>query len=176
MEKKLLIVVDMQNDFVTAALGTEEAKAIVPKVKQILEEKQKAGWEIVFTMDTHGEDYETTMEGKNLPVRHCIKGTKGWEIIPELSMFVKSAKIIEKPTFGSVQLAEYVGERKYEQIQLIGVCTDICVVSNALLLKAHFPELEISVDASACAGVTKEKHSAALETMDSCQIEILNKK
>ncbi|OUP51338.1 cysteine hydrolase family protein [Lachnoclostridium sp. An181] len=175
MKEKLLIVVDMQNDFVTGALGTKEAKDIVRNVKSVIEKRKEEGWSVVFTMDTHGEDYAETMEGRKLPVRHCIRGTDGWEIIPELVQFLKDAKTIQKPTFGSVDLVKYVAENKISEIELIGVCTDICVVSNALLLKAHFPEKKILVDASACAGVTREKHMAALETMSSCHIDILNK-
>lgn len=164
--KKLLVVVDMQRDFVTGALGTEEAKKIVPRVKELVGNAS----EVVYTADTHGENYLETREGRFLPVPHCIKGTAGWEILPEL--YKQGAKIFEKPTFGSDALARYVKEGGYDEITFCGVCTDICVVSNALLVKAALPEAEVRAVASACAGVTPEKHLAALETMRSCQIVV----
>lgn len=169
--KKALVVVDMQVDFVTGALGTKEAQEIVPavrkKILQYMEEKQR----ILFTKDTHQENYPDTQEGKKLPVKHCIKGTKGWEIIPELSEYVK--EVIEKPTFGATALPEYVKEA--DCIELVGLCTDICVISNAMLLKAHYPEKGICVDAACCAGVTPESHQNALEAMKMCQIEVTEK-
>ena len=165
--KKTLIVVDMQNDFIDGSLGTKEAKAIVGNVKSKIEEYQARGDEIIFTRDTHQEDYLDTPEGKKLPVRHCIYGTKGWEIAEELA--VEEAIYIDKPTFGWV----HWNERNFEEIELVGLCTDICVVSNALILKAMFPDAEITVDAGCCAGVTPETHRAALETMKMCQILVV---
>lgn len=164
--KKLLVVIDMQRDFVSGALGTKEAEAIVPRIKKLVEGAE----EVVYTADTHGENYLETREGRLLPVPHCIKGTAGWEILPEL--YTRGAKIFEKPTFGSLALAQYIREGGYDDVTFCGVCTDICVVSNALLVKAELPEAEIRVIASACAGVTPEKHLAALETMRSCQISV----
>ena len=171
--RKILIVIDMQNDFIDAALGTKEAVAIVDAVKKKI-------WtyparDIIATMDTHGENYMETQEGKYLPVPHCIKGTKWWEIRPDIAELLKGAKIYEKPTFGSTALAadlKALSEQEEIELELIGLCTDICVVSNALLLKAAMPEVKISVDPSCCAGVTPEKHMAALETMRSCQIQV----
>ncbi len=167
MMKNTLIVIDMQNDFIDMALGTSEAVAIVPKVRAKIEEYKNAGDEIIYTRDTHGEDYLDTPEGKKLPVPHCIKGTKGWEIADGL--YVEGCKIIDKPAFGWCGWSdEYL-----ERVEIVGLCTDICVVSNALILKATFPNAEISVDASCCAGVTPETHRAALETMKMCQIDVV---
>ena len=164
--KRTLIVVDMQNDFIDMALGTKEAVAIVPKVKEKIEEYEKNGDEIIFTRDTHREDYLQTTEGKNLPIPHCIKGTKGWEIADGL--YVEGSKIIDKPNFGWTNW----NEEKLERVELVGLCTDICVVSNALIIKAMFPDAEVKVDSSCCAGVTPESHDAALKTMQMCQVEI----
>lgn len=168
--KKLLVVVDFQNDFIDGSLGTPEATAIVPNVldkiaSYTLEER-------VATQDTHFSDYLTTQEGQNLPVIHCVKDTFGWEIRKEAQLGYR--QIFEKNTFGSLELAEFVRDEKFNEVELIGICTDICVVSNALLIKAHAPEVKIIVDAACCAGVSPEKHLAALETMRSCQIEIRN--
>lgn len=165
--KKTLIVVDMQNDFITMALGTKEAVAIVPKVKAKIEEYVKNGDEIIFTRDTHSHDYLDTTEGKNLPVEHCIKGTKGWEIADGL--YVEGAKIIDKPNFGWPRWCD----ENLESVELIGLCTDICVVSNALIIKAQFPDAKVKVDSSCCAGVTPESHQAALKTMQMCQVEVV---
>ena len=169
--EKYLIVVDMQNDFVTGSLGTKEAEAIVGKVREKIFQHDGP---VVFTMETHTKDYLSTQEGKNLPVEHCIKGTKGWEIVSGLQEFAQkeNVKIFEKGTFGSKELAEYLAERKdtIERIEFIGLCTDICVISNALMIKAFLPEVPLYVDAECCAGVTPAKHTAALETMRSCQI------
>ena len=173
MSRKILIVIDMQNDFIDGSLGTKEAEAIVPAVIEKIKEYPKQ--DVYATRDTHPEDYLNTQEGKNLPVEHCIKGTKGWEIRADIAELILKNHIFDKPTFGSVQLAEAVKKMNEEEpleIELIGLCTDICVVSNALLLKAFMPEVRISVDPSCCAGVTPEKHEAALETMRSCQIQI----
>lgn len=165
--KKTLIVVDMQNDFIDKALGTAEAVRIVPAVKEKIGEYVKNGDEIIFTRDTHCEDYLNTAEGRKLPVKHCIKGTEGWEIAEGL--YVDGAKIIDKPNFGW----PHWNEENFEEVELIGLCTDICVVSNALIIKAMFPEINVKVDSSYCAGVTPESHEAALKTMQMCQIEVI---
>ena len=164
--KKTLIVVDMQNDFIDMALGTKEAVAIVPKVKEKIQEYVKNGDEIVFTRDTHSETYLQTPEGKKLPVEHCIKGTKGWQIAE--GIYVEGCKIIDKPNFGW----PHWNEEHLEDVEIIGLCTDICVVSNALIIKATFPDTNVKVDSNCCAGVTVETHEAALKTMAMCQIEI----
>ena len=172
--KNFLIVVDMQKDFVDGALGTKEAVAIVPAaVKKI----NAFNGEIIVTYDTHGENYIETSEGKNLPVPHCIKGKDGWQLDKNIASALekKSYIAVEKPTFGSVILPEIIKEKSKGEpfyIELIGLCTDICVVSNALLLKANFPEAEICVDPECCAGVTPESHNAALTTMKMCQIKM----
>ena len=172
---KYLIVVDMQNDFIDGSLGTAEAVAIVPAVVERIRSAIAGGWTVIATQDTHEENYLETQEGQNLPVRHCIRGTEGWQIADSVKAALGGAMVLEKPTFGSVRLAGmiYSASDSVESIELVGLCTDICVVSNALLLKAHFPEAKLSVRASCCAGVTPEKHRAALETMASCQIDIL---
>ena len=174
--RKLLVVIDMQNDFIDAALGSEEAVAIVEPVKEKI--RSYPAEDIYVTMDTHGEDYLETQEGKYLPVEHCIKGTDGWQIREDIEdLLTDEAKIFEKPTFGSTELAESLralSENEEIEIELVGLCTDICVVSNAMLLKAFMPEVKISVDAACCAGVTPERHAAALETMRSCQIQAIN--
>lgn len=207
MAEKILIVVDMQNDFIDGALGTKEAVQIVERAAAKIQSFQGR---IFATLDTHGQNYLQTAEGKKLPVPHCIKGTKGWQLNEKIEQALsqKLCQIIEKPTFGSVALVEQIckmlnheasgrqgqtGKIENEsevkiknknevgneveveieiEIEMIGLCTDICVVSNALLLKAHFPELPISVDASCCAGVTPQTHQAALETMKMCQIDV----
>ncbi len=173
--KKLLIVVDMQNDFIDAALGTPEAVAIVEAVKEKI--RSYPAENVIATMDTHGEDYLKTQEGRNLPVTHCVKGTDGWQIRPDIAELLTEARIYEKPAFGSTALAadlKALSEKEDLELELVGLCTDICVVSNALLLKAAMPEIRIFVDAACCAGVTPEKHQAALETMRSCQIYVVN--
>ncbi len=167
---KTLIVVDMQNDFIDGALGTAEAVAIVPNVCSKLEEARNAGSQIIFTRDTHFENYMETEEGKNLPVPHCIKGTKGWEITEKLP--VKDIDtVIDKITFGHVWSADMI---KGNEIELIGLCTDICVISNVLGIKAVLPEVPVTVDASCCAGVTPGSHKNALEAMKMCQVKIIN--
>ena len=173
--RRILIVVDMQNDFIDAALGTKEAVSVVEAVKAKIRSYPVA--DIIATMDTHGENYLETQEGKNLPVAHCIRGTDGWKIRPDIAELLADTKIYEKPAFGSMEMAadlKALSETEEIELELIGLCTDICVVSNALLLKAAMPEVKIFVDASCCAGVTPEKHLAALETMRSCQIHVLN--
>lgn len=168
--KRLLVVVDMQNDFVSGALGSKEALCAVPEVQALVRSFIEEGGEIAFTLDTHGDDYFSTQEGKLLPVPHCIKGTAGWELVPSLAPFQKNAAVFEKGTFGSVALAEFAKKGGYAEITLCGVCTDICVVSNALLIKAYCPEARVKVIRKACAGTTVENHLAALTTMQSCQI------
>ena len=171
--RKILVVIDMQNDFIDGALGTPEAVEIVPNVRAKI--RQYAPEDIFVTMDTHETNYLTTQEGRNLPVEHCIRGSKGWEIRSDLAVLLKGASIYEKPTFGSTKLAEdlrAIADKEDIELELTGLCTDICVVSNALLLKAAMPEVRISVDPACCAGVTPEKHEAALETMRSCQINV----
>ena len=167
------MVVDMQNDFIDGALGTREAQAILPRVKEIVKE---FNGKIYFTRDTHLENYMQTQEGKNLPVPHCIKNTNGWEISSELLPYAKN--IIDKPTFGSVELASILvkenEKEKIESITLVGLCTDICVISNALLIKSSLLDAKIIVDASGCAGVTPQSHKNALEAMKMCQIAVIN--
>lgn len=177
MGNKYLIVIDMQNDFVDGALGTPEAQAIADAV---VEEAKSFDGTVAFTLDTHGEDYLSSQEGANLPVPHCIKGTPGWQLIPALDSVAheRNARIFEKPTFGSTDLAAWLqaenATNPIESIELVGVCTDICVVSNALLIKAVLPEVPLVVDAALCAGVTPAAHEAALATMCSCQVQVLN--
>lgn len=176
---KILVVVDMQNDFITGSLGTPEAQAIVPNVKKKIEEAVKDGDLIIYTRDTHMEDYLETKEGKKLPVEHCVYKTDGWKIQADLLAPPKyeNAYIIDKFTFGSHELPTLIANselaKSCSEIELVGLCTDICVVSNALLLKAAFYQtMEISVDATCCAGVTPESHEAALKTMEMCQINV----
>ncbi|MBQ5901723.1 MAG: cysteine hydrolase [Clostridia bacterium] len=157
---------NMQNDFIDMALGTKEAVAIVPKVNEKIESYAKNGDEIIYTRDTHAENYLDTPEGKKLPVPHCIKGTKGWEIADGL--YVEGSKVIDKPNFGWPNWTE----EDLEEVELIGLCTDICVVSNALIIKAAFPNAVVKVDKACCAGVTPESHEAALITMKMCQIDV----
>lgn len=172
--KRFLIVVDMQKDFVDGALGTREAVAAVPAaVKKIRDSDGK----IFVTYDTHGEDYLRTAEGKKLPVPHCIRGTEGWQLDKSIAAALRDKEYaaVEKTTFGSMdlpRLIEKAAEGEDFSVELIGLCTDICVVSNALLLKASFPEMSVSVDSECCAGVTPQLHEAALATMRSCQIEV----
>lgn len=168
---KVLVVIDMQNDFIDGALGTKEAVAIVDGVEGEIERFRKNGEPVVFTRDTHGENYLDTNEGKNLPVEHCIKGTKGWEICEKLD--VKDSVVFDKPTFGSVELARYLCEMQdLGEVEIVGLCTDICVISNALLIKAFLPEVTVTVKSGLCAGVTPESHLRALESMKMCQIQI----
>ena len=175
--KKLLIVVDMQNDFITGALGSPEAQAIVAATAAHIRARKAEGFTLIATLDTHGEDYMSTPEGAKLPVPHCIKSTEGWHINPDVAAALGDCLLVEKPTFGSVRLpgivADIIGNDDDVTIELLGVCTDICVASNALLLKAHFPEATLQVKADCCAGVTPAKHLAALDVMASCQIDII---
>lgn len=165
---KTLIVIDMQNDFVTGPLGTPEAQAIVSNVKKKINEYIARGDEVIFTRDTHAAgSYLKTNEGRHLPIKHCIYGTDGWKIVDELDR--PGCKHVDKPTFGWT----YWPNHLFEEIEIVGVCTDICVVSNALILKAEFSEVEITVNANCCAGTTPEKHEAALQVMKSCQINVI---
>ncbi len=172
--KKLLVVVDMQNDFIDGSLGTAETVAIVPKVVEKI-----TNWdgEIITTQDTHYPNYLETREGKHLPVPHCIIDTEGHKINKDVFAALTKSKhftALNKPTFGSTALPELIRGLDYDYIELVGLCTDICVVSNAMLLKAHYPEVDIAVDASCCAGVSVESHNSALNTMKMCQIEVIN--
>ncbi|MGI6010086.1 MAG: cysteine hydrolase family protein [Ruminococcus sp.] len=174
---KLLMVIDMQNDFIDGSLGTKEAAAILPRVAAKIKEYQANGDEILFTMDTHFDHYLDTQEGKKLPVPHCIKGTKGWELAPALREIISGYEypFYEKFTFGSSALALAFSRGDYSHIThitLVGLCTDICVISNALLAKTFLPEVPITVDASCCAGVTPDSHENALKAMEMCQIQI----
>lgn len=175
---KILVVVDMQNDFIDGALGTKEAVEIVPRVAEKIKSFEGR---VLFTRDTHEKDYLKTQEGQNLPVEHCIRGTKGWKLASQIEGLRKEEPI-DKPSFGSIALGALLmaqdedlkkqGEPGIESITLIGLCTDICVISNAMILKAYFPEVPVTVDASCCAGVTPESHQNALEAMKVCQIKI----
>ena len=168
---KLLIVVDMQNDFIDGALGTKEAVAIVPAVKAKIEEYRSMNNQVVFTYDTHQSNYLETQEGKNLPVVHCVENTEGWQISDKLE--VAQSKVFKKPSFGSLELAEYVATiSDLEEIELVGLCTDICVISNAFILKAKLPEVKISVDLKCCAGVSPESHLNAINAMKKCKINV----
>lgn len=170
-EKKLLVVVDMQNDFIGGILGTKEAQNILPAVRARIADARKEGEAVVFTRDTHGDDYLSSQEGKNLPVPHCIAGTAGHEIAAGLCL--AGERVFDKPAFGSIGLAAYVKEGGFTAVELVGVCTDICVISNALLIKAFCPEAEVCVRAGCCAGVTPQSHQTALDAMRACQVKIL---
>ena len=168
---KILIVIDMQNDFIDGSLGTKEAVAIVENVAKKIEKARADGQMVVFTCDTHQSNYLETQEGKNLPVVHCIEGTEGWKISSKLP--VKDSKVFTKPTFGSLELADFVATLKdLEEIEIVGLCTGICVISNALILKAKLPEVKITVDSDCCACVTPESHITALNAMMLCQINV----
>ena len=171
--QNILLVIDMQNDFIDGALGTKEAVAIVPTVKAKIENFDGT---VLFTRDTHETCYMETQEGKNLPVPHCIRGTDGWQIRPELDA-LRTTEAIDKPTFGSKELGTILTEMnekdEISSITLIGLCTDICVISNAMLVKAFLPEVPIIVDSACCAGVTPESHENALKAMQVCQIKVV---
>lgn len=172
--RDVLIVVDMQKDFIDGSLGTAEAVAIVENVKKKIEEYEKAGKKVYFTADTHFDNYMETFEGRHLPVKHCIEGEEGWKVAGELRAYVTKDNLIKKLTFGYVKWDELLGkEAPAGGIELCGLCTDICVISNALILRAFYPETDITVDSACCAGVTVDKHNAALEVMRSCQIEVI---
>lgn len=171
---KLLVVVDMQTDFIDGSLGTDEAKNIVSKVSEKI-----SSWDgdIVCTMDTHEANYLKTREGLRLPIEHCIHNSDGWQINDRICVAIKTTKkkvsIFQKETFGSVELATYIKKEQYKHIEFVGLCTDICVISNAILTKAFMPEADIVIDASCCAGVTPESHNNALSAMKMCQIDVV---
>ena len=171
---KALIIIDMQNDFVHGLLGTNEAQEMLPRLVKKLEAIVAEGAvDLIFTQDTHAENYLDTQEGKNLPVEHCIKKTQGWQIVPELQKFIPRAKaVIEKKAFGSTRLPSLL--KPYGVVEFAGVCTDICVVSNALLIKAFYPEQRIQIDAACCAGSSPDAHQKALDVMKNCQCKIIN--
>ena len=180
--EEIMVVVDMQEDFVNGVLGNNETKAVVPAVVEVVKEHRAEKKQVVFTYDTHNRDtYADSQEGRNLPVPHCFKGEAGWEIVKELRPYVANTICFEKPTFGSTELAQWLVAKAKEcatkgkklVIKLVGVCTDICVISNALLIKAFLPEVQVIVYAKCCAGVTPEKHNAALEAMRSCQVTVI---
>ena len=169
---KVLVVVDMQNDFIDGALGTSEAVGIVDKVKAKIKRQLAEGGKVYYTQDTHSPNYLQTAEGQHLPVKHCVEGTEGWKIAP--GIYHEPCQVIRKGTFGSLELAEEIAHlpQPLESIELVGLCTDICVISNALILKASLPEIPIIVDAACCAGVTPESHRNALDAMKMCQVEV----
>lgn len=171
--KRLYVVVDMQKDFIDGSLGTREAQEMLPRmVDRLTEIQARKDTDIIFTMDTHGSDYLETQEGKKLPVQHCIKGTDGWQIAAALQVFAERAvAIVEKPSFGYIGWQD-IG-KGYDEITMGGLCTDICVISNAMLLKAFFPEIRLRIDSTCCAGVTAESHNNALQSMKMCQMDII---
>lgn len=171
MKEKLLVVVDMQKDFIDGALGTKEAQGILPAVRERISLARGSGERIVFTRDTHEQNYLSTQEGKLLPVVHCVRGTDGWQLAEGLC--AAGERIFDKPAFGSPELAVYVREEGFSQVELIGVCTDICVISNAILIKSFCPETQVSVRADCCAGATPRGHETALSAMAVCQVNIL---
>ena len=164
-----LIVVDMQNDFIDGSLGTKEAQAIVPNVANKIKEYKDAGKQVIFTRDTHPEDYLNTYEGKHLPVVHCVKNTCGWQVSDKLDFDIEKDILIDKTTFGWLHWNDF----KFDSVEICGLCSDICVISNALIIRANYPEIDITVDVSCCAGVTPERHKAAMEVMKSCQINVI---
>ena len=177
MSKKTLIVIDMQNDFVTGALKNPAAEAIIPNIKKKIEEYQSRGDEIIFTRDTHFANYLNTLEGKHLPVEHCIENTWGWEVVPELD--IPECEHINKTTFGhsfwdiKKDEKENVFERCFNEVELVGTCTSICILSNAIIIKAMHSEIEVTVDASCCACITPESHAAALLAMKTAQVNVI---
>ena len=171
--RKILVVVDMQKDFVDGSLGTAEAEAILANVRKKISSYPIEN--VYATLDTHQENYQETQEGSFLPVKHCIEGSDGWLIHESIRDLMRGARIFTKPTFGSIHLCEALKEENEKEpiaIEVIGLCTDICVITNALMLKAFMPEVPISLDETCCAGVTPARHQAALETMRSCQIAV----
>ncbi|MCL2297095.1 MAG: cysteine hydrolase [Proteobacteria bacterium] len=174
--RKALVVIDMQNDFIDGALGSPQAQAIVPNVVEKIKAYQKSGDAIIFTRDTHQQNYLQTQEGQNLPVPHCIEGTPGWHIADAIasSVHLPSCPIFDKGGFGSLELAQYLRQENYDEIELVGLVSSICVISNALLIKAHLPETKILVDAACTAGVTDEDYTASLCVMKMCHIHLLN--
>lgn len=177
MHQKILVVVDMQKDFIDGALGTPEAQAMLPAAVAHIRKRKEEGYHLIATLDTHEENYMETAEGKKLLVPHCIRNTSGWQLNGQIEKALGSCILVEKPSFGSLELPgvikELTRDARQVTIELIGLCTDICVVSNGLILKANFPEANLQVVAGCCAGVTPEKHKASLETMASCQIDVI---
>ena len=174
--EKILIVVDMQNDFTHGALRNEDAIAIIPNVTEKVRKAIEEGTKVIFTRDTHSDAYMTTEEGRNLPVPHCIKDTEGWAIVDELTPFVRdSAAVIDKVTFGSEALGALLKNdyQDADEVELVGICTDICVISNALLVKAFLPNAHVKVDSACCAGVTRDSNQTALDAMKACHVEIV---
>lgn len=163
----------MQNDFVTGALENAAAQKIIGGIAELIASHRKSGGTVVFTRDTHGSDYLSTQEGRLLPVEHCINGTHGHEIVDELLPYAKAATVIDKPAFGSVELGEYVRDNRFDEVTLVGVCTDICVISNAFIIKAYAPETSVVVLSVLCAGVTQESHNNALAAMSAAQIKVI---
>lgn len=180
---KFLIVVDVQNDFIDGSLGTSEAKEVLELMKGKIEVCKKNNTKLIFTRDTHYPSYLNTLEGKNLPIMHCLFMTKGWEIHEDLQSYAEDSYIIDKFTFGSFHLAETISHFLHEQnkteldvkeIELVGLCTDVCVIANAIILKTYFPNIQITVDAKCCAGTTPKNHKIALQAMKNLQINIIN--
>lgn len=170
---KVLIVIDMQNDFVTGTLANEEAQKIVAAIETKIQSCQNDAHPVFFTRDTHGDDYMQTQEGALLPVIHCLKGSEGWQIIDQLKPYVEKDAVLDKPSFGCLELPRWLERKlgeKPKEVELCGVCTDICVISNAIILKAAFPETKVTVSGDCCAGVTPQSHRNALEAMKACQI------
>lgn len=173
--KKVLFVIDMQVDFVTGALANEEAQKITGKIAEKIKAYQAAGDYVFFTRDTHSESYMDTQEGRMLPVPHCIEGSDGWQIVEELRGFATEETTLDKPSFGSLEMPKWVFKKTdgdFDEMEFCGVCTDICVISNAMIMKAAFPEVTLTVDGSCCAGVTPESHQNALNAMAACQMII----
>lgn len=171
--KKALVVIDMQNDFISGSLGTPEAMQIVSDAVDKITTYKNVGWDIIATMDTHDAAYLDTREGRQLPVAHCIKGTEGWQLHPAIAEACAAAKTFEKPGFGSVELAAYLRDNHYSTIEFIGLCTDICVIANAMLARSFIPEADITVDGNVCAGVSPASHHTALDAMGACHIEVI---
>lgn len=173
--EKILLVIDMQKDFVTGSLANKEAEKIINKIEEKIEQYVEQGNHVFFTRDTHGTDYMNTQEGRLLPVEHCIKGSEGWEIVESLAKYAQDENIFDKRSFGAVELPDWLRKKLGKipsEIEICGVCTDICVISNAIILKAAFPETPLSVISDLCAGVTPQSHRTALEAMKACQIDV----
>jgi len=175
--KKVLFVIDMQVDFVTGALANEDAQKITGRIAEKIKAYEEAGDYVFFTRDTHGENYMDTQEGRMLPVPHCMEGSDGWQIVDQLKAFANKDNTLDKPSFGSLELPKWVYKKTdgdFDEMEFCGVCTDICVISNAMLIKAALPDCPVAVDPSACAGVAPESHETALRAMAACQIDILS--
>lgn len=171
--KRALVVIDMQNDFIDGSLGTAEAEAIVAYAVEKINSRRAEGWDILVTMDTHDAEYLQSREGRALPVEHCIKPTAGWQLSNAIEQACAGAKRFEKPGFGSPELAVYLRDGAYDEVEMIGLCTDICVISNAILARSFLTDAKITVDSMACAGVTPAQHKNALDAMGPCQIEVI---